>query len=126
MKRQPIPSGYRILVKLKKKDTEEALKIKARLTQMNNSSLYVSEKERKELETMVSRADGSSAEGYVISLGAEAYADKKNPWCKIGDLVQFKQYSGNAVNDVAENDIYHFINDVDVEGTFKNEELTDE
>lgn len=59
--------------------------------------------------------------GHVIALGPEAYAEYKEPWCKVGDCVQISKYSGTLVDDVEEGEVYRMVNDIDVQAVFPSE-----
>jgi co-chaperonin GroES (HSP10) len=56
--------------------------------------------------------------GYVVRVGADAYADKtrypNGPWCKVGDWVVFRSYSGTRFR-YGEQE-YRIINDDTVDG----------
>ena len=75
----PVPTGYKLLVALPAADekTEGGI-IKASETM-----------HQEEVGTIV---------GYVVALGPDAYADKQRfpngPYCKEGDLIMFRAYSG--------------------------------
>lgn len=55
--------------------------------------------------------------GYVVSMGEDAYQDEKKfpngPWCKIGDWVIFRSYSGTRLK--VEDQEFRLINDDTVE-----------
>ena len=76
----PEPKGYRILIAIPKKD--ETFK---------GSSILIVETERKKEET-------ASIVGLVVKLGDQAYDDPdkfpNGPWCKEGDFIIMKSYSG--------------------------------
>lgn len=93
----PEPSGYRILIAIAKK--EEKI-----------GSILTPDQWRKAEET-------ASIVGCVISLGPDAYADPdkypSGPWCKEGDWVIFRSYSGTRLK--MEGVEYRLINDDTVE-----------
>jgi co-chaperonin GroES (HSP10) len=76
----PEPKGYRILIAIPKKD--ETYK---------GSAILIAETERKKEET-------ASIVGLVVKLGDQAYDDQEKfpngPWCKEGDFIIMKSYSG--------------------------------
>lgn len=76
----PEPKGYRILIAIPKKD--ETFK---------GSSILIAETERKKEEI-------ASIVGLVVKLGPQAYQDPdkfpEGPWCKEGDFIIMKSYSG--------------------------------
>ena len=76
----PQPSGYRILIAIPKK--EETFK---------DSKIIIAESERRKEEI-------ASIVGMVIKLGPQAYADPDKfpdgPWCKEGDFIIMRSYSG--------------------------------
>lgn len=55
--------------------------------------------------------------GYVVSMGGDAYRDEKKfptgPWCKVGDWVIFRSYSGTRLK--VEEQEFRLINDDTVE-----------
>lgn len=93
----PQPAGYRILIAIVKK--EEKI-----------GSIITPEQWRKAEET-------ASIVGCVISLGSLAYSDPDKfptgPWCKEGDWVIFRSYSGTRLK-VGEQE-FRLINDDTVE-----------
>ena len=76
----PEPSGYRILIAIPKK--EETFK---------DSKIIIAETERRKEEI-------ASIVGLVVKLGPQAYADPDKfpdgPWCKEGDFIIMRSYSG--------------------------------
>jgi chaperonin GroES len=56
--------------------------------------------------------------GFVIRVGADAYADKNRypsgPWCKVGDWVVFRSYSGTRFKYA--NQEYRIVNDDTIDG----------
>lgn len=76
----PEPSGYRILIAIPKK--EETFK---------DSKIIIAETERRKEEI-------ASIVGLVVKLGPQAYADPEKfpdgPWCKEGDFIIMRSYSG--------------------------------
>lgn len=77
----PKPQGYRILIAIPKKDEKVG-------------SIITPEAWRKAEET-------ASIYGCVIALGPDAYLDDDKyptgPWCKVGDWVVFRSYSGTRL-----------------------------
>lgn len=75
----PEPKGYRILIAIPE------------VTTKTQGGVYIPDERRGAEET-------ASIVGYVISLGDECYVDKSKfptgPWCKEGDFVIFRSYSG--------------------------------
>jgi chaperonin GroES len=94
----PVPVGYRILIRIPKKMDKTA------------GGIVLPEDTRKTEET-------ASIVGEVISLGAEAYADVSKfpikPWCKVGDYVMFRAYSGTRF--VVKGEEYRLLNDDSIE-----------
>jgi co-chaperonin GroES (HSP10) len=75
----PEPKGYRILIAIPE------------VSQKTEGGVYIPDQLRNAEET-------ASLVGYVIKVGSEAYADAvrfpTGPWCKEGDFVIFRSYSG--------------------------------
>lgn len=98
VERLPDPVGYKLLVVMPKKPEKVG-------------SIYIPEQNRSAEET-------ASIIGYVLKIGPDAYADEiKYPngaWCKEGDWVVFRSYSGTRfkIADVE----YRLINDDTIEG----------
>lgn len=97
----PDPVGYKVLVVMPKKSETIGTK----------GLIIAPESTRKAEET-------AGMLGYVLKLGPDAYADEsKYPngaWCKEGDWVMFRSYSGTRfkIGDVE----YRLINDDTIEG----------
>ena len=78
----PEPKGYKMLIALPE------------LEEKTDSGIYLPEqvRERESLSTVV---------GFVLKMGSLAYKDDKKfpdgPWCKEGDWVVFRSYSGTRV-----------------------------
>ncbi len=53
-------------------------------------------------ETLIQREEVASILGFVLKLGPDAYKDDSRfptgPWCKPGDMVIFRAYSGTRLN----------------------------
>lgn len=75
----PEPKGYRILIAIPE------------VSQKTEGGVYIPDQLRNAEET-------ASLVGYVLKVGSEAYADAARfptgPWCKEGDFVIFRSYSG--------------------------------
>jgi len=75
----PEPVGYKILIAVPE------------LNKTTEGGVHLPDERRSAEET-------ASIIGYVITVGADAYADKAKfpggPWCKTGDFVVFRSYSG--------------------------------
>lgn len=79
MAKLPEPKGYRLLIAIPE------------IAQKTEGGLYIPDERRSGEET-------ASIIGYVLKVGSEAYADParfpSGPWCKEGDFVIFRSYSG--------------------------------
>ena len=75
----PEPKGYKILIALPE------------VSQKTDGGVYLPDERRSAEET-------ASIIGFVISMGPDAYKDTAKfptgPWCKEGDFVIFRSYSG--------------------------------
>ena len=75
----PEPKGYRVLIAIPE------------ITQKTEGGVFIPDERRNAEET-------ASLIGYVLKVGSEAYADANRfptgPWCKAGDFVIFRSYSG--------------------------------
>jgi co-chaperonin GroES (HSP10) len=75
----PEPKGYRILIAIPE------------VSQKTEGGVFIPDQLRNAEET-------ASLVGYVIKVGSEAYADPvrfpTGPWCKEGNFVIFRSYSG--------------------------------
>jgi co-chaperonin GroES (HSP10) len=99
----PAPTGYRILVAIPKaSDSYESGLLKADVT-----------RSIEEVTTVV---------GFVISMGPDCYADEKKfpngPYCKVGDFVLMRAYSGTRVKVYGVE--YRLINDDTVEAVVED------
>ena len=56
-------------------------------------------------------------------MGTTAYADQKDPWCKVGDFITFGKYSGLIYKgeETKDGKEYRVINDLDVVATHEKE-----
>lgn len=79
LEKLPDPKGYRILIAT------------AEVSQKTQGGVIIPDERKNAEET-------ASMIGYVLKVGAEAYADASRfpsgPWCKAGDFVIFRSYSG--------------------------------
>ena len=75
----PEPKGYRVLIAIPGVDEK------------TEGGVYMPDK-------LKAAEDTASIIGFVLKVGAEAYADTDRfptgPWCKEGDFVIFRSYSG--------------------------------
>jgi co-chaperonin GroES (HSP10) len=98
----PKPCGYRMLVAIPKAEaTFESGLLKADMT-----------RQAEEVTTVV---------GFVVAMGPDCYADKarfKEPWCKVGDFVVIRAYSGTRVSIYGAE--YRLINDDTVEAVVED------
>jgi co-chaperonin GroES (HSP10) len=93
----PQPTGYKVLVAIAKASEKKG-------------SIFIPEE-------LKDRESTASIVGTVILIGSDAYADSKKfpsgPYCKIGDWITFRSYSGTRVK-IGEQE-FRFINDDQVE-----------
>lgn len=103
MAKLPQPKGYRILI---------AIPEVSRTTQ---GGVYIPEERRNAEET-------ASLVGLVLRVGSEAYADANRfptgPWCKEGDFVIFRSYSGTRFKVLGQE--FRLINDDTVEAVVED------
>ena len=102
-KQLPDPKGYKLLIALPEpKEMTEGGILKAR-------------------ETMQTEEIGSVC-GFVMKMGADAYADKKRfpsgPWCEEGDWVLMRSYSGTRFK--VHGKEFRLINDDSVEAVVED------
>jgi len=75
----PEPKGYRVLIAI------------AEVEDKTEGGVYMP-------DSLKSAESTASIIGFVLKVGAEAYADETRfptgPWCKEGDFVIFRSYSG--------------------------------
>lgn len=94
----PQPSGYKLLIALPK------------VTEKTEGGVILPD-ERRDAESTASMI------GFVVSMGPDAYSDDKKfptgPWCKDGDFVMFRSYSGTRFKVMGEE--FRLINDDTVE-----------
>ena len=95
----PEPTGYRILIALPE------------ISEKTAGGVYVPDNLRSAEET-------ASIIGFVVKLGPAAYGDASRfpdgPWCKEGDFVLFRSYSGTRFK--VHGKEFRIINDDTVEG----------
>lgn len=65
--------------------------------------------------TQQQREQMGQTDGVVIAIGATAFSDLGEPWCKVGDRVIFAKYAGLMRKGKDEKE-YRIINDLDVVG----------
>jgi len=94
----PVPAGYKILVAMPK------------VEEKTEGGIY-------RPDQLIALEQTASIFGCVVSLGPDAYADTakylNGPWCKPGDWVVFRSYSGTRFRIDAQE--YRLINDDTVE-----------
>lgn len=76
-------------------------------------------------EDTMAREATASIYGYVMKVGGDAYADinkfPNGPWCKEGDWVMFRSYSGTRFRMNGQE--FRIINDDTIEGTITDPRL---
>jgi chaperonin GroES len=101
--RLPEPKGYRILI--------AAAKVEDR----TKGGVIIPDERRDAEET-------ASMIGYVLRVGGEAYADPQRfpsgPWCKQGDYIIFRSYSGTRFK--VDGKEFRLINDDTVEAVVED------
>ena len=99
----PEPAGYRILIALPE------------VKEQTDGGIYVPD-ERRDAEAV------AAVVGFVVKTGDSAYADKKRfpngPWCKEGDWVVLRPYSGTRIR--VHGQEFRIINDDSVEAVVEN------
>jgi len=99
----PDPKGYRLLIAIPE------------VSQKTEGGLYIPDERRNAEET-------ASLIGYVLKVGSEAYADQgrfpSGPWCKKGDFVIFRSYSGTRFKVMGKE--FRLINDDTVEAVVED------
>lgn len=107
------PKGYRILVKQIEVKSETA-----------SGLIIMSEEERE-------RKQGGENKGIVMAMGELCYKGERfgEPWCKVGDKVYFRSYSGARFRDAEIRNVidhedkpyWHIMNDEDILGVINDE-----
>lgn len=99
----PDPKGYRILIAIPE------------VSQKTEGGVFIPDERRNAEET-------ASLIGYVLKVGTEAYADTNRfptgPWCKEGDFVIFRSYSGTRFKVMGKE--FRLINDDTVEAVVED------
>lgn len=94
----PEPKGYKLLIAI------------AEVSTKTPGGVYIPDERRAGEET-------ASIIGYVLKVGTEAYADANKfpngPWCKEGDFIIFRSYSGTRFK--IDRQEFRLINDDTVE-----------
>lgn len=94
----PEPQGYRLLI------------MPLKVEKKTKGGLLIP-------DPLKDREGTASIIGFVVAMGADAYSDKdrfpNGPWCKEGDFVMFRAYSGTRFK-VLDNE-FRIINDDTVE-----------
>lgn len=103
MAKLPEPKGYRLLIAIPE------------VSKTTQGGVYIPDERRNAEET-------ASLVGYVLRVGTEAYADEKRfpsgPWCKEGDFVIFRSYSGTRFK--VNGQEFRLINDDTVEAVVED------
>jgi co-chaperonin GroES (HSP10) len=99
------PVGYRILIKQQSKSN------------LSSGGIVLgSDKE-------AGRQQKGQCFGEVMELGADSYPSDKfpgGPWCKVGDIVRYRAYSGEIFKDENDENVWwHLMNDEDILGVVK-------
>lgn len=99
----PVPMGYKILIAMPEVDDR------------TKGGVFLPDKHRSLEET-------ASIVGFVVSMGEEAYSDAakfpSGPWCKEGDFVIFRSYSGTRFKVLGKE--FRLINDDTVEAVVED------
>jgi co-chaperonin GroES (HSP10) len=99
----PDPKGYRILIAIPE------------VSQKTEGGVFIPDERRNAEET-------ASLIGYVLKVGSEAYVDANRfptgPWCKEGDFVIFRSYSGTRFKVMGKE--FRLINDDTVEAVVED------
>lgn len=99
----PEPKGYRILIAIPE------------VSQKTEGGVFIPDERRNAEET-------ASLIGYVLKVGSEAYADANRfptgAWCKEGDFVIFRSYSGTRFKVMGKE--FRLINDDTVEAVVED------
>lgn len=102
--RVPTPCGYHILIAIPSISTTT----KSGLIKMT--------------EMMKKQEESASVIGRVIEIGPDAYKDERRfpggPWCKPGDYVIFRSYSGTRIK--VDGQEFRLINDDTIEGVVED------
>jgi co-chaperonin GroES (HSP10) len=101
--RLPEPSGYRLLIAIPE------------VSEKTEGGVFVPDQLKKAEET-------ASIVGFVVKAGPEAYGDAgkfpNGPWCKEGDFVIFRSYSGTRFKVLGKE--FRLINDDTVEAVVED------
>ena len=99
----PEPSGYRLLIAVPE------------ISEKTEGGVFMPEQLKKAEET-------ASIVGFVVKAGPEAYSDANKfpsgPWCKEGDFVIFRSYSGTRFKVLGKE--FRLINDDTVEAVVED------
>jgi chaperonin GroES len=99
----PEPSGYRLLIAIPE------------VSEKTEGGVYMPDQLKKAEET-------ATIIGFVVKIGPEAYADEakfpNGPWCKEGDFVIFRSYSGTRFK--VQGQEFRLINDDTVEAVVED------
>lgn len=99
----PEPSGYRLLIAVPE------------VSEKTEGGVYMPDQLKKAEET-------ASIIGFVVKAGPDAYADSSKfpngPWCKEGDFVIFRSYSGTRFKVLGKE--FRLINDDTVEAVVED------
>lgn len=99
----PVPTGYRLLLALPemKKKTDGNILLPSEFTNKEQTAAIVA---------------------FVVSVGPDAYADKakfpNGPWCKEGDWVIVRSYSGTRMKIHGKE--FRFVNDDTIDGVVED------
>ncbi len=99
----PEPSGYRLLIAIPE------------VSEKTEGGVFMPDSLKKAEET-------ATIIGFVVKIGPEAYADENKfpngPWCKEGDFVIFRSYSGTRFK--VQGQEFRLINDDTVEAVVED------
>ena len=99
----PEPVGYKLLIAIPK------------ISEKTDGGVYMP-------DNLKSAEETASIIGFVLKIGKEAYSDPARfphgPWCKEGDFIIFRSYSGTRFKVMGEE--FRIINDDTVEGVVED------
>lgn len=122
--RKPRTLGDRVLVRVKKEIVDNQYRFNRGFWEkVSDSGILLERLTQEQYENL----QLGTCEAYVVQLGPQAYKGigDGEPWVKVGQLITINKWSGVAIGETGDGEIYRLINDEDAMVEWEGEGLND-
>lgn len=122
--RKPRILGDRILVRIKKDDIDNKYRFNSKTgkyEELSESGFVIASHTKEHIENLRL----GTQEAYVVQVGRNAYKciGDGHDWVKPGELITMNRWSGEALPDIGDGEIYRIVQDSDLFVAWEGEEL---